>query len=73
MKNPILSDILLDVCTDVYVQFIKLPFIFTNSASVITPWSFSFASLANSSAIEVTYKLNRILLVPWVSTVSDCA
>ncbi len=57
MKNLALSDILLDVCTDVYVQFIRLPFIFTNSASEITPWSLSFASLDNSSAMDVTVSL----------------
>ena len=74
MKNPVLSGILLDVCAHIYVPSIRLPFIFTNSVSVITPWSLSFASLDNSSAMDVTVSLlDRILLVSSsLSTVRDC-
>ena len=74
MNNLVLSNLLLGVRAHVYVPFIRLPFIFTNSASVITPWSLSFASLDNSSAMDVTVSLlDRILLVSSsLSTVSDC-
>ena len=57
MKNPVSYNILLDVCAHVYVPFIRLPFIFTNSASEITPCSLSFASLDNSSAMDITVSL----------------
>lgn len=54
---------------------IRLPFICTNSVSVITPWSLNCASLDGSSAMDVTESLSdRVLVVsPSLSTVSDCA
>jgi len=53
MKNPVLSDILLVVRAP--SAFHLLEYISSlQIASVITPWSLSFASLDNSLAMDVS-------------------